>query len=226
MRAAQVRWLEEIFIHVWINNDSLHYTLSQKTSSDIMHTVVSVEKINAGKLHLCDAVKLKDQLHLGYFRKKKKRSAHSTWTSHTAPNTTQSSLTTVRLFQSGLSSLKLSPCLWQLGRLCFSAFKKEKKKTQNIHIPVSSLFHWPQSIWPLQLKSSNLCHRLSTSHRWQAGAILWAQNAPSAKKSHQKFAEELPERMKKTDECRGSVYLTWVAMHEKWHPRSINAHIV
>lgn len=38
-----------------------------------MHTVVSVEKINAGKLHLCDAVKLKDQLHLGYFRKKKKK---------------------------------------------------------------------------------------------------------------------------------------------------------
>lgn len=100
-----------------------------------MHTVVSVEKINARKLHLCDAVKLKDQLHLGYFRKKKKkkRSAHSTWTSHTAPNTTQSSLTTVRLFQSGLSSLKLSPCLWQLGRLCFSAFKKEKKNPKHTY---------------------------------------------------------------------------------------------
>lgn len=111
----------------------------------------------------------------------------------TSPNITQTLSTPAKLFQSGLSCLKLSvtsfvgsgvshfpESLWRRGR------QERKKKKESCPLTFTG-----SEYSAITVKSTNLSHPLPTPHRWQAEAHLKAQKAPNAKESHQKFAEEL-----------------------------------
>lgn len=116
----------------------------------------------------------------------------------TSPNITQTLSTPAKLFQSGLSCLKLSVTssvkvgLAIFRRVCDSVEGKGGRKKKK-SCPLSFTGSEYSAI---TVKSTNLCHPLPTPQRWQAEAHLKAQKAQNAKESHQKFAEELLERTK------------------------------
>lgn len=114
-----------------------------------------------------------------------------------SPNITQTLSTSAKLFQSGLSCLKLSvTSSVEVGlaiflRVCDGVEGKGEKKKKSCPLAFSG-----SEYSAITVKSTNLCHPLPTPQRWQAEAHLKAQKAQNAKESHQKFAEELLERTK------------------------------
>lgn len=78
----------------------------------------------------------------------------------------------------------------------------------------SPRFHWLR-VFSHYSKKLNLCHPLPTPQRWQAEAHLKAQKSTKCQGKSSKVRWRATGGDKNADECKRTIYLTWVAMQEK-----------
>lgn len=135
----------------------------------------------------------------------------------TSPNITQTLSTLAKLFQSGLSCLKLSVTSFvEVGlaiflRVCDGVEGKGGKKKKKV---LSPHFHWLRVFSHYSKK-----HQFEppTSHSTYMASWSPSQSTKSTKcqGKSSKVCWRAAAADKNTDECRHTIYLTWVAMHEK-----------
>lgn len=133
-----------------------------------------------------------------------------------SPNITQTLSTSAKLFQSGLSCLKLSvTSSVEVGlaiflRVCDGVEGKGEKKKKVL----SPRFQW---LWVFSHYSKKHQFVPPTSHSTEMASWSPSQSTKSTKcqGKSSKVCWRAAGADKNTDECRHTVYLTWVAMQEK-----------
>lgn len=133
----------------------------------------------------------------------------------TSPNITQTLSTPAKLFQSGLSCLKLSVTssvkvgLAIFRRVCDSVEGKGGRKKKSCPLSFTG--------WVFSHYSKKHQFVPPTSHSTEMASWSSSQSTKSTKcqGKSSKVCWRAAGADKNTDECRRTVYLTWVAMQEK-----------